>query len=125
MKVYCFGNEYIKEDALAIELASILKINDIEFIKCDSIEPILEEKGTIYIMDVVKGINEITLINDINLLKNRKCVSCHDFDLQFFLKLLKEMDRIKDVVIIGLPMKGEEEKIVNEVKELIEKVKAS
>lgn len=103
-RIYCFGNQYIKEDSLALTLANKLNIPNVEFIKCESIEPILEAKGTIYILDQVKGIKEITLITDIDKLKNRKCVSCHDFDLQFFLKLLKKLDRIKEVIIIGLPM---------------------
>lgn len=104
MKIYCFGNEYIKDDKLAKELADKLKIPNIQFIKCNKIEDILEENGTIYIMDVVKGIKEPTIITDINQLVNRTTISCHDFDLQFFLKLLKGLDRIDKVVIIGLPM---------------------
>ncbi len=104
MKIYCFGNEYIENDKLAKELADKLNIKGIEFIKCNKIEDILNEKGTIYIMDVVKGIKEPTIIRDINQLKNRKTLSCHDFDLNFFLKLLKGLNKIQKVIIIGLPM---------------------
>ena len=104
MKIYCFGNEYIKNDKLAKELGDNLKIPNIEFIKCDKIEQILEEKGIIYIMDVVKGLKKPTIITNIDMLKNRSTISCHDFDLQFFLKLMKGLDKINEVIIIGLPM---------------------
>lgn len=104
MNIYCFGNEYIKNDKLAKEIADKIKIPNINFIKCNKIEDILDEKGTIYILDVMKGINEITIIKDPDQLYIGKKVSCHDFDLGFFLKLLKKLNKIQYVVIIALPM---------------------
>jgi len=104
MKIYCFGNQYVEQDSLALKLADILKIPNIELIKCQTIEPILDADSPLYIMDQVKDIKEITIITDVNKLKNRNTISCHDFDLQFFLKLLTKMNKIKEVVIIGLPM---------------------
>ena len=117
--VLCFGNEFLKEDSLAKELADELKIPNVKFIKCDSMNDILETKGDIIIMDVVKGIDKPIIINDINQLKTNKLYSLHDFDLGFFLKLMKETGKIKSINIIGIPQKGDKEEIKEEIKELI------
>ncbi len=103
MKVYCFGNEFMKNDALAKELADKLKVPGVEFVKCDNVEMLFEEKGTIYIMDVVKELKEITIITDLDKFKVGETLTCHDFDLGYFLKLMQKMGSIQEVVIIGLP----------------------
>jgi Ni,Fe-hydrogenase maturation factor len=103
MKIYCFGNEYVKEDSQAKELADELEIEGVEFIKCNSPEDLLDEKERIVILDVVKGIDKIQLLN-IDQLKARNIVSLHDFDLNFFLKLMKSIGKINDITIIGIPM---------------------
>jgi Ni,Fe-hydrogenase maturation factor len=103
-KVYCFGNEHIQNDKLAKEVAGKLNVPGIEFVMCDSVDEIFDAKGTIYIMDVVKGLKEPTIIKGTDHFKLCPKISCHDFDLSYFLKLLQKMGKINDVVIIGLPM---------------------
>ncbi|MFA5142157.1 MAG: hypothetical protein WC471_04270 [Candidatus Woesearchaeota archaeon] len=102
--VYCFGNEYISNDKLAKEIAGKLSVPDVEFVLCDGIEDIFEVQGTIYIMDVVKNLREVTILHGMEYFKVNPSVSCHDFDLGYFLKLFQKMGRIGDVVVIGLPM---------------------
>ncbi|MFH1440108.1 MAG: hypothetical protein ABIG89_06065 [Candidatus Woesearchaeota archaeon] len=111
-KIYCFGNEDIKEDAVALELADLLnkdsdmKDKNIEFIKCTNPDIFLSkdaENKNIIIIDVVKGIDDIKVIKDINELKNTKISTMHDFDLGTVLKLLKEVGKINEVRIIGIP----------------------
>ncbi|MBS3121517.1 hypothetical protein J4434_01360 [Candidatus Woesearchaeota archaeon] len=111
--IYCFGNPDIKEDAAALELADELnkdkKLNKrFEFVKCTSPDFLLNEnikniKGEIIIIDVVRGINKVKIINDINLLKETTTSTMHDFDLCTVLKLLKEIGKLKKVTIIGVP----------------------
>lgn len=103
MKVYCFGNEFLENDKLAKELADKLKVPGIEFIKCDSVDTLFDVKGTLYIMDVVRGLKEVTIIKDVDKLKSGKKLTCHDFDLGYFLQLMKKLGKIQEVVIIGLP----------------------
>lgn len=125
MKIFCFGNEFIQEDGLAKELINELDVQNVEFVSCTQVEELLDQQGRLLIMDVVKGIDEVTVIEDINDLQSKNIMSLHDFDLGFFLKLLNAIDTVSEVVIIGLPMKGRKNKIKQSVKEIIEKLNAT
>ena len=114
MKVYTFGNEFLEKDSLAKTIVDEIKVDGIEFVKCDGISDIFLEKDII-ILDVVEGINDVILIEDTNQLKKFNIMSLHDFDLGFFLKLMKEMKQLKKVKIIGIPMKGDIESIRRKV----------
>jgi Ni,Fe-hydrogenase maturation factor len=117
----CFGNPYLDEDNLAIRLAdSFLKeklagnarFKAVEIVKCISPDEILNYAGKdFFILDVVKGIKEVMLIDDIDKLNVGSMVSLHDFDLGFFLKLMKETGRVERVKIIGIPQRGKVEEI--------------
>lgn len=120
MKIYCFGNEFVKEDALAQTIVNDINIDGVTFIKTDRPEVLLEEQGEVVILDVVKGINKLTIITDIDQLKERNILSLHDFDLGFFLKLMKEAGTITKVHIIGLPMSGEKASLKQELIALLE-----
>lgn len=120
MKVYCFGNEFVKDDALAKEVVDQINLEHVQFIKTDRPEIILEEKDTIVIIDVVKCIKELTIIEDIDVLKERNIVSLHDFDLGFFLKLMKTAGTIQTVHIIGLPMHGDKQELARQVSNHLE-----
>ena len=105
----CFGNPYLSEDNLALLVADLIikeKIKGLEVIKCVSPDELLHytDKNFI-ILDVVKGLTKTELINDIDTLKANNIVTLHDFDLGFFLKLMKETNKIdKDKIrIIGIP----------------------
>jgi len=119
MKIYCFGNEFLEYDSLAKEMADEIKIPDIEFKKCCSPEDIFLEEDKIIILDVVEGIKDVILIDNIDQLKDNQISTLHDFDLSFFLKLKKELGELKEVKIIGIPMEGDKEKIKEEIKKKI------
>lgn len=124
IKIFCFGNELIKEDSLAKEIAREIDIEGIEFIFCDSPENLLENNiEKLYIMDVVKDLNEVRIIKDIDKIRLNSIVSLHDFDLGYFLKMMKGLGRINDIVIIGLPMKGNKEKIKNNIIKIMNEIK--
>ena len=106
--IFCFGNEIVKEDSLAKELADEMSVEGFKFIKLSRPEQLLEEKGHLYLLDVVKGINKVTLLG-IEDLSEKKVNTLHDFDLHFFLQLMKNMGTLKEVTIIGLPMGGNKE----------------
>tara|TARA_Y100000310_G_scaffold322705_1_gene382050 strand:+ start:1436 stop:1804 length:369 start_codon:yes stop_codon:yes gene_type:complete len=114
--VLCFGNEFIKEDSLAKELADEIKIKNTTFIKCNSLNEIIECKDkNLFILDVIENITKVIQIKDINQLKENKLCTLHDFDLSFFLKLMKTLGEIKDINIIGIPQKGNKEDIKKEI----------
>jgi hypothetical protein len=55
------------------------------------------------IIDTVKGIKKVELIEDIDKIITDKIYSMHDFDLGYNLKLLKKMKMIDSVRIFGIP----------------------
>jgi Ni,Fe-hydrogenase maturation factor len=118
--VLCYGNEFIKEDCLAKEIADEISIPDVEFIKSDSLNDVICNKDcNVFILDVVRNSNKVIMINDIDQLKEHKLVSLHDFDLAFFLKLMKGLGNIHEVKIIGIPQKGDKNEIIYEIKEIV------
>ncbi|MBS1266163.1 MAG: hypothetical protein MAG795_00128 [Candidatus Woesearchaeota archaeon] len=120
--ILCFGNPHLKQDSLAITLAKKLKIEGFKFKICIRPEELLENTGKeILIMDVVKGINKVKLITDIDQFRLNKIITLHDMDLGFYLKLLKQTGQIEEVKVIGLPQKAEQTKAKQQIKELLRK----
>jgi len=102
-KIFAFGNEYFEGDEVAKELAKKINSNDFEFIIAQSPNEILNVNEELIIIDVVKGLKEVKLIENIDDLVLTNSLTCHDLDLGFYLKLMKETGKIKEVKIIGLP----------------------
>ncbi len=121
--ILCFGNPYINEDNLALCVADLLSkesIKGIEIVKCISPEEILNYLDKEFlILDVVKGAKDVVIIEDIDMLRSDSKVSMHDFDLGFFLKLMKETGKLDKVRIIGIPQKGDVEKLKDKVISLL------
>lgn len=128
MKILCLGNEFIKEDSFAKSVGSLLEREGFEIVNIkDSFEllnylpahPPTEGKEGIVILDVVSGINQVKELN-VDDLKVGSITTAHDFDAGFFLKLLSDGGESgKNIKIIGIPMKGDVERISGEVKELL------
>src|SRR3989344_2862480 len=102
MKLHVFGNEYLKEDSFAREVAEYV---DAEIVSCRSPDELLDAEGPVRILDVVK---------DDESVKAQEMLSLHDFDLGFFLKLMKEMGMEKEIKIIGIPQRGNPQSIAKE-----------
>jgi len=117
--LYVFGNEYLKNDSFAKKISKIIA-NKIKVVLCTAPEILLESnEKEIIILDVIKNIKKIIIITDISKIKTSKIISLHDFDLGFFLKLMKEMKINKKIKIIGIPCKGNAAKIAKEVEKCI------
>ncbi len=122
--ILAFGNPYLNEDNFALKIADSIvedKIKNIEVIKCVSPEEVIHytEKDFV-ILDVVKDLKDVILFDDIDRLKANSIISLHDFDLGFFLKLMKETGKLEKVNIIGIPQQGNEENIKKQVLTLIQ-----
>ncbi len=116
--VLCFGNEYVKEDALAKELADELKIKGVTFLKCDSFDQVLDyPNNDLFILDVAKGIKKLTVVQDIDKLNTNNIISLHDFDLGYFLKLMKETGKITTITLLALPIGYNKKKAKEEIEE--------
>ena len=116
-----FGNEYVEEDSLAIEISRELKIDNVDIKRCYSVGDLYDYQDyeNIFILDVVKDLEKTTLITDIDRIKSHKLYSLHDFDLGFFLKLMKSLGVLKEIKIIGVPQKGDKEEIKKDILKLI------
>jgi hypothetical protein len=105
---------------MAKRIADSLEISGVEFIKADSIEGI---SGDIVILDVVKGITDVRILEDIDRIKEFYPVSAHDFDLGTELKLRKAVGELGKVTIIGVPMEGDIEDIKAQVVKFINEIR--
>ena len=114
--ILAFGSHL---DPQAWDLTDTLKeyISDAQFVKTDNPQDILNTRGDLVILDVVKGIEKATLLS-INDLKKKDIFTVHDFDLGFFLKLMKDSGIIDDMKIIGIPERWDR-KTVEDVKEIL------
>lgn len=123
LHILTFGNPYLKDDSLAVRVADLIiedRIPGIEIIKCISPDELLNyfDKDFV-ILDVVKDAKDVMIIDDIERLQAGRIVSLHDFDLGFFLKLMKETGRMDKIMIIGIPQQGEIRDIKEKVKNKI------
>ena len=115
MKIICLGNEFIKKDSLAKEVAMRLKEEidiEIEFIK-DSFELLNYISEELIVLDVVQDLNEVREIAKEDL-RTESINTGHDFDASFFMQLLD-----MDVRIIGLPQEGNVDSLKEEVKKML------
>ena len=109
MQVLAFGS---LNDRQAWNVVDKIKreFPDYEFHKSSDVDDILKFKRDMIIIDVVKGIRKPRLLK-VDDLRDRKIDTIHDFDLGFFLKLLKSIDKINRIKIIGIPMEIDDEVI--------------
>lgn len=124
--VLCFGNEFVDFDKLPLTLCEELKnkIPKVDFVSCESPNEILDysEYDKIFILDVVKEIKDVSIIEDLNMLKERKLFTLHDFDLGLFLKLMDKVEGIKNLKIIGIPIGYDKNKAKMEIKKIISRI---
>ncbi len=108
--VLAFGNPYVEEDSLAVDIADFFlkhPVPGVEFHKCIAPDEIMNYLDKdFFILDVVAGIDDVMLIEDIDSLANEPKASVHDFDLGFFLRMMKELGSLDSVRIIGIPKKS-------------------
>ncbi len=107
MKIYVFGNPFVEEDSLPLQLVPYLqkKFPSITFQITDpndNFPP--ENEKELFILDTVKGINVPKLLYLKDFEKNGKTpISPHDYDLLFHLLLLKKLKKIARATISGVP----------------------
>lgn len=110
MKIYVFGNLLVAEDSLPLLILPQLQkqFPDIHFSVVDPNENFPPDgERDLIILDVVKGLSEVTLLDYSDLATiDQTPISPHDYDLLLHLLLLKKMERINKVKIIGIPQKN-------------------
>jgi|APSaa5957512576_1039674.scaffolds.fasta_scaffold46137_2 hypothetical protein len=119
MNIFVFGSNSQNEHValkIARELNDGLSHNFIE--SCDPIDFIYESE--IFIMDAVQKINKVTMFNNIKNYEDSQIGSLHEKDLRYFLKISNKLDLNHNVTILGLPMKGNYNKIKKDVTESLQ-----
>lgn len=122
IKIYVLGNPLLKEDSISLKLVPKLekRFPQINFLEFDPLEELHSEE--VIFMDVVEGIKNVEIINDLKILETRKIYSTHDFDLAFLLKLLRKLNIIKKAIIIGIPKNIKERDALKQLENKIEKL---
>lgn len=115
-KILVYGNPVVEDDSRALKVANGLDEFDVTIaFKPDDV---LKVKGDFVILDVVQGIEDVTLIEDASRLTLCNTVTAHDFDLGFMLKLLSQAEGSK-FRIIGIPQTGDIKAIRKKVRHLV------
>ncbi len=120
-KVLVFGNPMVKHDSLPLKLLDRLReaFPQIEFREFDPNENLEKEGRDLTIIDTIEGIDKVVLFTAIEKIKTPKIYSMHDYDLGYNLKLLKKLDYIDSVKILGVPMKIKETDALKQLKGII------
>ena len=123
--IYILGNPNFEQDSLPLRLLPKLQssLPNFQFIHLDPTENLAEESHLVLI-DTVLGLKEVKTLseNDLNKIQSSPNYSLHDFDLSFSLKLMKKLNKIQKVTIIGVPSDYEEDKALKEIKEIVNKI---
>ncbi|MBN1275612.1 hypothetical protein JXA12_04970 [Candidatus Woesearchaeota archaeon] len=116
--VLVFGNPHLKDDSLAVQVAQSLDLADVEFRVTANLNDLLEARYDA-IMDVAYGVPRVVLLDDLSKLREHRMVSLHDYDVAYFLKLMKAMGRLQRVRIIAIPASYPFGKALEEVARLL------
>jgi len=123
-KIYILGNPSFEQDSLPVKLLPKLEsiLPQFQFIHLDPTENLPEEDHLILI-DTILNLKEVRTLSETDLekIENSPQVSMHDFDLGFQLKLMKKLDKIKKVTVIGVPDNIKENKALEQIKSTLEK----
>ena len=120
--IYILGNPLLVNDNLPIRLMPKLqKLCPMFFFQqFDPTEelPVGIDKELILI-DTVIGIDKVEIFHNLSHFNISPRVSVHDYDLPINLGLMEKLGKIKKITIFGVPSKGNEEKIIKELINLL------
>ncbi len=108
MEIWLLGNPDLENDSLPFKIENNLanKFSGITFRKIDHL-PLTEKlPDPVLIIDTVKGIDKVTVFNNLNQFSPAPRLTTHDFDVFSELKLLEKIKKLPRLIIIGLPDKG-------------------
>ena len=122
--VLVFGNPYLKEDTLALRIANSLHLEGVRFKISENVNDLLAEDYQA-IMDVAYGVPRVVLLEDLDKLREHRLLSLHDYDVTFFLKLMKAMGRLGQVKIIAIPVHEDQERASRDVAAILQELMLS
>lgn len=120
--VLILGNPIENLDKPAVKLIPLFKkgFPRIDFIHFDPTEELPPDYGdNLIIIDTIEGIKKVQMFNCLEQFALSARNSVHDYDLPLHLGISKKLGRIKKLTIIGIPAKGEKEKILENTKKIL------
>ena len=124
MKISVFGNPDLAFDNVPLKILPRLRerFPHVEFVVEDPNELDLpsEETKEWLVIDTVEGLPGVREVPLEKLIASPR-VSAHDFDLGSYLALIHKIRPDLQVRIFGIPMGGEEERIIDELTEILRK----
>lgn len=106
--IFVFGNEWIERDSAAYRLMGDLEKSGFDCVHIkdpQQLLPMLERGEKVTLLDVAEGIEEPVVVESLDQLEAGKVSTLHDFDLAFFLKLLKQLGTLdeRQLRIVAVP----------------------
>ena len=121
--VLCFGSEDVNGDEIAFSVCKELvgNIDGVRFVRCDTPMDVVGYSATenLYIVDAVRGLDEVSVFESINDFRRTKSVTAHDNDRGMLLRVLVEIRMLPDVKIIGIPIGSNESEAVEGVRSIL------
>ena len=104
MKLLLFGNPVLSVDNLAVNVGKELEKDGYETLHLENPLGLLDLNLTEYvIIDVAYGLKDVKLIESVDRLVLGRLCSLHDFDMAYFLKLLKQLGKLDAIRIVAIP----------------------
>jgi hypothetical protein len=120
MKLLLFGNPALPSDNLAIKVGKGLEKDGHTILQLENPLGLLELDLKEYvILDVAYGIKKVTLIDNVDKLVLGRLCSLHDFDMAYFLKLLRRLGKLEKVRILAIPQRMSAPKALLAVRSLL------
>lgn len=104
--VLILGNNTDPNDVVPHSILKEIKEEypQIHFVSWDPTEELPENIGKdLTLIDVVKGITQMTIFHSLEEFEHSPRNTVHDFDLPIALKLLQKLKKVEKITIIGIP----------------------
>jgi len=123
MTIYIFGNPDYEPDALPLKILPELKkrLPAFDFVIKDPNEDWDYAMEKLIIIDTIQGIEKVTIFTSLDQFESTPHLTMHDFDLGMKLKWLSKLKKLPPFLIIGVPMRGNPEKITTELTVILER----
>jgi len=125
MKISLFGNPDLPEDNLPHRIKARLEAHfpNLSFVALDPNEldlPVTDDDWII--IDSVAGIPRVMWLSVSDIALPAARVTAHDFDLATFLLFARKLNKNISIRIIGIPMRYDEEKALDETARLLKEI---
>lgn len=120
MKVFVFGNIDLREDSLPLKILPKLKekFPDIQFEVKDPNEE-WEVPEELIVLDIIIGIKEVTVFDNLKKFSKVPRVGMHDFDALTNIRYLWKLGKIKKIKIIGVPSNMKKVKAIEKIGKIL------